>query len=84
MTLLLIYLFIINIISYTAMYIDKQKAINNKYRISENTLISLSLIGGSIGTLSGMYNFRHKTQKPKFKIGIPLIILIQIVITYFI
>ena len=75
--LLLVYLLIINIISFICMFIDKQRAIKHKWRISEYTLISLATVGGSFGILSGMYTFRHKTKKAKFKIGIPFIILIQ-------
>lgn len=59
------------------MYIDKQKAKKNKWRIRENTLIGVSIIGGGIGSLWGMHVFRHKTKHIKFTIGIPLIILIQ-------
>jgi len=59
------------------MFIDKQRAIKHKWRISEYTLISLAIIGGSLGILFGMYTFRHKTKKSKFKIGIPFIMFIQ-------
>lgn len=75
--LLLLYLFIINIISFICIFVDKQRAINHKWRISEYTLIFLAIIGGSLGSISGMYIFRHKTKKAKFKMGIPIIILIQ-------
>lgn len=76
----LFYLLIINITSFYGMYIDKKKAINHEYRISENTLIILSLVGGSLGMLLGMYRFHHKTQKNKFKIGVPIILILQILI----
>lgn len=76
--LLLVYLFIINIISFICMFIDKQRAINHKWRISEYTLISLAIVGGSLGSMLGMYIFRHKTKKVKFKMGIPFIIFIQL------
>ncbi len=78
--LFLFYLLIINIASFYAMYIDKKKAINHEYRISENTLIVLSLVGGSLGILLGMYRFHHKTKKNKFKIGVPIILIIQMLI----
>ena len=71
------YLVIINLIAIILMYIDKQKAKKNKWRIRENTLIGVSIIGGGIGSLWGMHVFRHKTKNIKFTIGIPLIILIQ-------
>lgn len=77
------YLLIINIIAFITIYIDKQKAIKHKWRIKESTLFLLSALGGSLGTLLGMYNFRHKTKHKKFTIGIPLILVIQILICIF-
>lgn len=62
------------------MYIDKRKAIENKWRVSESTLISIAIIGGSLGSLLGMYTFRHKTKHIKFTIGIPFIMLIQFIL----
>lgn len=79
-TLFLIYLLFINIASFYAMYIDKKKAIKHEYRISEDKLIGLSLIGGSLGMLLGMYRFKHKTHKNKFKLGVPVILIIQMFI----
>ncbi|VYU05977.1 DUF1294 domain-containing protein [Clostridium tertium] len=81
---LIYYLIIINIISFITIYIDKKKAIKRKWRIKESTLFLLSFIGGSIGTLVGMYTFRHKTKHIKFTLGIPLIILIQFLLFFFI
>ena len=72
------YIIGINILSFILMGIDKYKAINNNWRISENTLIGISLIGGSIGTLLGMIIFHHKTRKKRFLIGIPLCLIINI------
>ena len=62
------------------MYIDKKKAIKGKWRIKESTLLMLALVGGSIGAIIGMYAFHHKTQKPRFFLGIPIIIVLQILI----
>ena len=64
------------------MFIDKEKAKRHKWRIPENTLIFISLIGGSIGSLIGMYLFRHKTKHFKFKIGIPFILFLQLILIY--
>ena len=75
-----IYLFIINIIGILIMYIDKRKAKYGRWRISENTLLITALLGGSIGTLIGMYWFRHKTQKIKFVLGFPTILVAELVI----
>ena len=73
-----IYLIAINIFSFLLMGWDKYSAIHNKWRISENALLSVSLIGGAIGSYMGMFIFHHKTQKKRFLIGIPLCILINI------
>lgn len=81
--ILFYYLILVNIIAFITIYIDKQKAIKHKWRIKESTLFLLSIIGGSIGTLLGMYTFRHKTKHLKFTLGIPLIIIIQILIFIF-
>ena len=74
------YLIIINIISFIIYGIDKYKSIKHKYRISENTLISLSIIGGVFGSILGMIIFHHKTKKIRFKISIPIILIIWICI----
>ena len=79
-----IYLIIINIVGFLAMYIDKQKAKKGKWRIPENTLLIITVLGGGVGTIAGMYTFRHKTQKPKFTIGLPAILILEIIgILYF-
>ena len=75
----MIYLILgINILSFILMGIDKYKAIKNKYRISENTLLLISILGGGIGSLLGMILFHHKTKKLKFQILVPISILINI------
>lgn len=79
-----LYLVIINIVGFLSMYIDKRKAKKHQWRISENTLMLIALIGGSVGSLVGMNIFKHKTKHLKFSIGIPLILLLQLVfIMYF-
>ncbi|MCC0639859.1 DUF1294 domain-containing protein [Clostridioides sp. ES-S-0145-01] len=78
-----IYFIIINIIGLSSMYIDKKKAIKNKWRIKEATLLAIAIIGGSIGSIIGMYSFRHKTKHIKFTLGIPFIILLQLLLFYF-
>lgn len=65
------------------MLIDKRRAIFRQWRIRENTLLLLALFGGSFGILLGMIVFHHKTQKPKFFIGIPLILIFQLFIIYY-
>jgi uncharacterized membrane protein YsdA (DUF1294 family) len=76
----ILYLIVINLVGFFIMLVDKKKAIKNQWRISERTLILLSILGGSIGMLAGMSTFRHKTKHKKFTIGIPLILAIQIAI----
>lgn len=74
------YLLIINIITFIIYGIDKYKSIKHKYRISENTLIILAILGGSLGAFFGMIIFHHKTKKKKFIITIPIILLIWVYI----
>ncbi|WP_459836357.1 DUF1294 domain-containing protein [Clostridium carnis] len=76
--LFIIYLIFINLFSLLLMYVDKQKAIKHKWRIKESTLMFISILGGSLGSLLGMNLFRHKTKHIKFSLGIPIIILIQV------
>ena len=80
MTVKIIYLIIINILSFSLMGFDKYKAINNHWRISEYTLFGLSLLGGSLGTLIAMYTFHHKTKKNSFRILIPIFLIINILL----
>ncbi len=77
---IIIYIVLINIIAFGAMYWDKKRAIKGKWRIKENTLLLLVLLGGGIGAIAGMYTFRHKTKKMAFVIGFPLILICQIIL----
>lgn len=79
MQYLLLYLLIINAAGFLLMLADKQKAKRGAWRIPEATLMWVAALGGSIGSLAGMYTFRHKTKHPKFTIGIPVILAIQII-----
>jgi uncharacterized membrane protein YsdA (DUF1294 family) len=78
MIYLFIYLVCVNVITLIMFYMDKKSAVKNGYRMPERTLISLAAVGGSIGEIIGMYAFRHKTNKKKFKIGLPVILMLQI------
>ncbi len=75
-----LYLLLVNTVAFSLMGLDKRKAKNNEFRIPERTLFSAAVIGGSVGSIAGMYVFRHKTRHPSFKIGMPLILLIHIYI----
>ena len=74
------YLIIINIIGFITCFIDKRKAINNKYRIKEITLLLISLIGGCFGFFFFLYMFHHKTKKLKFILLVPIMIITWIVL----
>lgn len=79
-----IYLIVINLIGILIMYVDKRKAMYGRWRIPEKTLIIIALLGGSIGCMVGMKLFRHKTQKIKFVLGYPTILIAEtIIIAYF-
>ena len=81
---LLYYLIVINILTFAVYGIDKWKAKQGSWRISEATLLMLAVIGGTIGALLGMQVWRHKTMHLKFKYGLPLILLSQIALMYLI
>ena len=81
----LIYLAVINVVTFFMYGIDKWKAKKSKWRIREAALLGLAVLGGSIGTWLGMQVWHHKTQHKKFKYGVPAIIIIQLaLIVYFI
>ena len=77
MKLLYCYLLIINAAGFLLMLVDKWKAKKNRWRIRESTLLIVAALGGSVGSLLGMYIFRHKTLHLKFTLGIPLILAAQ-------
>lgn len=81
--LLYIYVATINVVTFFVYGSDKSKAKAGKWRIPEAHLIFLAVIGGSVGALFGMRMFHHKTRKPKFKIGVPAILIIQLIMIYF-
>ena len=78
--LILLYLLIINAIGFLLMLVDKYKAKKNLWRIPEATLMTVAAMGGSVGSLIGMYTVRHKTKHLKFTLGIPLILAVQAVL----
>lgn len=75
-----IYFLGLNLAGFISMALDKSKARRNAWRIPEATLFLFAIFGGSLGSLLGMYVFHHKTMKPKFYIGIPIILGIQVII----
>ena len=65
------------------MLIDKWKAKHNRWRIKEATLMTVAALGGSVGSLLGMYTVRHKTKHLKFTVGIPLILVAQLALAIY-
>ena len=77
---LIAYFVFMNIAGYTSMGLDKVKAKRHAWRIPEATLFSIAVLGGSIGSIFGMFHFRHKTKHWYFVVGLPAIALIQLAI----
>lgn len=81
---IIIYFIFINLFGFFIMWLDKRKAKKGKWRIPEKTLFIITALGGGIGTIAGMYTFRHKTQKLNFVIGFPFITILEIItVIYF-
>ena len=80
--LILIYLLIVNALGFLLMLVDKRKAQKNLWRIPESTLFLMAAIGGSIGSIAGMYKFRHKTRHWYFVIGMPAILIAQLALVF--
>ncbi len=78
-----LYILLINVISFILFFVDKQKAKNRQWRISESKLLFFALIGGSLGEILGMKIFRHKTKTPKFYIGLPIILIVNFIFFYY-
>lgn len=81
---LIIYIITINLYGFAIILIDKRLAIHKKRRISENTLFIAAIAGGAAGVWLSMFMNRHKTQKPKFRYGIPVILVLNLLVYYLI
>ena len=79
--ILAIYFIVINLTGFAMMGIDKRKAVKKLWRIPESTLFVIAIIGGSIGSIIGMRIFHHKTRHWYFVVGMPLILILQILLT---
>lgn len=77
------YLVLINVVAFILYGVDKAKAKAGSWRISEKVLLGIAAFGGSIGAIAGMLFFHHKTQHPQFKIGLPVILAVQIIVFLF-
>lgn len=80
LSLVIAFLIILNLIGFALMGLDKRRAIRGLLRVPEATLFAIAIAGGSVGSILGMLIFRHKTRHLKFKIGLPIILLLQILI----
>lgn len=74
------YIIVINVIAFILYGIDKERAIKRRWRVSEKTLLGAAMLGGSLGAILGMYGFHHKTKHWRFRILVPLFLLLHIVI----
>ncbi|MGY3724516.1 Uncharacterized membrane protein YsdA, DUF1294 family [Granulicatella balaenopterae] len=79
----LIYLALLNSMTFLVYGMDKFKAVSRKWRIRESYLLVLAIAGGAIGALMGMDLFHHKVNKPKFYLGVPAILALQVLICYY-
>ena len=77
---IIIYLLGINALGFLAMGFDKWKAKRGRWRIPEDSLFMFTILGGGIGTIAGIYTFRHKTKKLKFTVGMPAILILEILL----
>ncbi|CAM4044427.1 DUF1294 domain-containing protein [Paenibacillus alkaliterrae] len=84
MNIVIIYLLIINLVSFVLMGSDKSQARNGGRRIPEKRLFTMAAVGGALGTLVGMRVYRHKTKHMSFVIGIPLLLILNVVMTTYI
>lgn len=79
----LCYLAVVNVAAWGIYGIDKEKAKRGAWRIPEAWLIGWALAGGSLGAWLGMKTFHHKTRKPKFRYGVPAILLVQVIVAVY-
>ena len=80
----LLYIFIVSFVAVVLTVIDKNNARKQVWRISEHTLFITAIFGGSLAMLITMRTIRHKTKHKRFMIGLPLIIICQIILSYII
>ena len=81
--ILTIYLGVINIVTFFFFAIDKYRAVKNKSRIRIVTLLGMAFAGGSVGALLGIYLLRHKTKKNYFTVGVPLMMVMQVLVLFY-
>ena len=80
---LFLYLLFINVAAFAAMFADKRRAVQRRWRVPERTLFFLAFIGGAAGALLGMFIFRHKTRHLSFRVLLPLFLLLNLICVFF-
>ena len=76
--MLIYYLLAVNVLTFIVFGVDKWKAQRGRWRVPEATLLGLAALGGSVGAWLAMQLFRHKTQKKKFRYGVPALFVLQV------
>ena len=76
--MLIYYLLAVNVLTFIVYGVDKWKARSGRWRVPEATLMGLAALGGSVGAWLAMQLFRHKTQKKKFRYGVPALFVLQV------
>jgi uncharacterized membrane protein YsdA (DUF1294 family) len=76
--MLIYYLLAVNVLTFIVYGVDKWKARRGRWRVPEATLMGLAALGGSVGAWLAMQLFRHKTQKKKFRYGVPILFVLQV------
>ena len=76
------YLLVINVVTFVVFVVDKVRAVRGAWRVREATLLGLSLVGGSVGGILGMCLARHKIRKPRFRYGLPIMLVVQVVVVF--
>lgn len=84
MLILIVYLAAVNLTAFVCYGVDKYKAVHHKWRISEATLLTLAWIGGGVGAAVGMAVFHHKTRKWKFRVMVPVAVVVWVIAGYWI
>ncbi|MGV2886157.1 DUF1294 domain-containing protein [Paenibacillus taichungensis] len=80
---LILYLLIVNLGGFIVMGVDKKRSQNSEWRVPEKRLFGFAFFGGALGILGGMYTFRHKTKHWSFRIGVPLLLCLNVVAVYY-
>ena len=79
---LLAYVLLVNLVAFCLCGVDKRRTKKGRWRIAERTLLTAALLGGSPGLLLGMRAFHHKTRHKKFTVGVPLLLLCQLALVF--